>query len=240
MPKKKRKKAERQKCLLKLKDKGSLMLSRWNNASTRMSPVSPLAWRASSLRTLVWFSVCPNFWIDKEWPTAITEALHSIQKTNWSKAPNYFPVQVSCLHRLFERWCGQSTNHSSWSTESVFPVEWSPQSPKLVQATSKYRYHLIKLRKTIFSGRQEQHREVLSIPQLFVVVLATSWQRLRCPLTRTRAVIWQSVYSVGVLGGRQTQPTVTFCFPKAISNQSISRSGWSRLFKTLTGNWWCT
>ena len=25
--------------------------------------------------------------------------------------------------------------------------------------------------------------------------LATSWQRPRCPLTRTRAVIWQSVYS---------------------------------------------
>ena len=40
-----------------------------------------------------------------------------------------------------------------------FPVEWRPQSPKLVQATSKYRYHLIKLRKTIFSGRKEQHRE---------------------------------------------------------------------------------
>ena len=119
--KKKKEKAERQKCLLKLKDKGSLMLSRWNNfASTRMSPVSPLAWRSSSLRTLVWFSVCPNFWIDKEWPTAITEALHSIQKTNWSKAPNYFPVQVSYLHRLFDRWCGRSTNRSSWRQSLSF------------------------------------------------------------------------------------------------------------------------
>ena len=48
------------------------------------------------------------------------------------------------------------------------------------------------------------------------------------------------IQSIGVLGGRQTQPTVTFCFPIAISNQSISRSAWSRLFKTLTGNWWCT
>ena len=155
--KKKKEKAERQKCLLKLKDKGSLMLSRWNNASTRMSPVSPLAWRSSSLRTLVWFSVCPNFWIDKEWPTAITEALHSIQKTNWSKAPNYFPVQVSYLHSLFDRWWASLV----WTvdqpfvlkTESVFPVEWRLQSPKLVQATCKYRYHLIKLCKTIFSGR---------------------------------------------------------------------------------------
>ena len=127
------------------------MLSRWNNASTRMSPVSPaLAWRSSSLRTLVWFSVCPNFWIDKEWPTAITEALHSIQKTNWSKAPNYFPVQVSL---------SSPPVRSLVKTESVFPVEWRLQSPKLVQATSKYRYHLIKLCKTIFSGRQEQHRE---------------------------------------------------------------------------------
>ena len=80
-----------------------------------------------------------------------------------------------------------------FAVKSVFPVEWRLQSPKLVQATSKYRYHLIKLCKTIRKTRAAQ-RAFLSIPQRLVVVLATSWQRPRCPLTRTRAVIWQSVY----------------------------------------------
>ena len=84
-------------------------------------------------------------------------------------------------------------------TESVFPVEWRLQSPKLVGATSKYRYHLIKLCKTISSGREEEHRDGFFPSHICMHSAlswdrATSWQRPRCPLTRTRAVIWQSVY----------------------------------------------
>ena len=81
-----------------MKDKGSLMLSRWNNAWTRLWLVSPLTWRSNSLHTMVWSSVCQTFWIDIEWPTAIKRGLHSIQTTNWSKEPNYILIQASYLN----------------------------------------------------------------------------------------------------------------------------------------------
>ena len=90
----------------------------------------------------------------------------------------------------------RTVRHEDKSVSFEIPVEWRLQSPKLVEATSKYHYNLIKLCKTIFSEREEECTlGFFSIRQRFVVGLATSWQLPRCPLTRTRAVIWQSVYS---------------------------------------------